>query len=406
MKSLPDYDVVIVGGGMVGASLASALSAEQIRVAVIEAVPARAGDQPSYDDRGLALSLSSQRILAGLGLWDTLCCSPIRHVHVSDRKHFGVVRLHADMLRIPVLGYVVIARELGRVLLDRLHEADNVDFFCPATVEGLSIEPASATATVSVNGKSKTLTSRLIVAADGTHSRVRELLGIDARIKDYGQTAIVTNVTPERPHDDTAYERFTESGPLALLPLPEQRCAVVFTVNTQDAEHYSQMDDDRFMTCLQSRFGRRLGKFQRIGARKSYPVKLVSVREQVRERLVILGNSSHTLHPNGAQGFNLALRDVAGLAEVLIPALRANKDPGERQLLNTYVAARQNDQQCVMQFSDGLATLFYNELPHKVFIRNAGMLFMDMSPPLKRSFLRRAMGIYGRQPSLVRGLAL
>jgi len=191
-----------------------------------------------------------------------------------------------------------------------------------------------------------------------------------------------------------------------LLPLPEQRCAVVFTVNTQDAGHYSEMDDDGFMICLQSRFGRRLGKFQRIGARKSYPVKLVSVREQVRERLVILGNSSHTLHPNGAQGFNLALRDVAGLAEVLIPALRANKDLGERQLLNTYAAARQNDQQCVMQFSDGLATLFYNELPHKVFIRNAGMLFMDMSPPLKRSFLRRAMGIYGRQPSLVRGLAL
>jgi len=391
---------------MVGASLASALCVEQFRIAIVEAVSSRSDNQPSYDDRGLALSLSSQRILAGLGLWDKLCSTPIRHVHVSDRKHFGFVRLHAEMLHIPALGYVVTARELGRVLLDRLDMTDNIEFFCPATVDAVRIEPACAKVIVNIDGVTRTLTSQLVIAADGTHSRSRELLGITVQIKDYGQTAIVTNVTPEIPHHDTAYERFTESGPLALLPLPDQRCAVVFTVNTCDAGHYLQMDDYTFTNCLQRRFGRRLGRFQHIGARKSYPIKMISAYEQVRDRVVILGNSAHTLHPNGAQGFNLCLRDVAGLAEILIPALSENKDVGEQELLNIYLAARQKDQRHVMRFSHGLATLFYNELPHKVLVRNAGMLLTDMVPIIKRSFLRQAMGLYGRQPSLVRGLAL
>ncbi len=406
MKSLPEYDVIIVGGGMVGASLASALCANKIRIAVVEAVPSRSENQPSYDDRGLALSLSSQRILAGLGLWDKLCSTPVQHVHVSDRYHFGFVRLHAEMLHVPALGYVVTARELGRVLKNRLDTADNIEFLCPATVDAVRIGPDCTKVTVNIDGGTKTLTSKLVVAADGTHSRVRDLLGITVQIKDYDQTAIVTNVTPEKPHCDTAYERFTESGPLALLPLPDQHCAVVFTVNTQDAGHYLQMDDYTFTNCIQTRFGRRLGRFQRIGARKSYPIKMISSHEQVRERVVVLGNSAHTLHPNGAQGFNLCLRDVAGLAEILIPALSENKDVGERELLNTYLAARKIDQRHVMRFSNGLATLFYNELPHKVLVRNAGMLLTDMVPIIKRSFLRQAMGLHGRQPSLVRGLAV
>lgn len=406
MKLLPDYDVIIAGGGMVGASFASVLCSERIRIAVVEAVPSRAVDQPSYDDRGLALSLSSQRIMAGLGLWETLNSTPIRHVHISDRNHFGFVRLHAEMLHIPALGYVVIARELGRVLLDRLHKADNIDFLCPATVANVRIEPECAMVTVRIDGETRTFTSQLVVAADGTESRVRELLGIGVRTRDYGQTAIVTNVTPDKSHQEMAYERFTESGPLALLPLSEQRCAVVFTINTQDADRYSQMDGDSFRACLQSRFGRRLGEFRRIGARKSYPVRMVSAHEQVRRRVIILGNSAHTLHPNGAQGFNLGLRDVAGLAEILIPAIRADKDLGDRQLLDAYIALRQDDQRRVMRFSDGLATLFYNDLPHKVIARNTGMLLADIIPPLKRSFLRRGMGLYGRQPELVRGVAL
>ncbi len=404
----PEYDIVIVGGGMVGASLACALSTQAVRIAVVETVPPKAGDQPSYDDRSLALSLASIRILDGLELWEKLADSanPIRRVHVSDQHHFGFVRLYAEMMNVPALGHVVIARELGRVLLERLNEAKNIDFLCPSTVENTSVNATGVDISIKAGKEIKTISCRLAIAADGTNSKIRELLGIKTRFKDYKQTAIVTNVTTEKPHLDTAYERFTKSGPLALLPLAEQRCGVVFTVNAQDADHYMQMDNDLFTECLQSRFGRRLGKFLRIGERKSYPIKYLETSEQVSERVVVLGNATHTIHPNGAQGFNLGLRDVAGLAEVLLPSLREGKDPGKRQLLDQYVELRQGDQKKIMRFSDGLASMFYNDLPHKVMVRNAGLLLTDMIPPLKRSFLRMTMGTCGRQPSLVRGLSI
>ena len=404
----PDYDIIIAGGGMVGASLACALREENVRIAVIEPVSPRTSDQPSYDDRGLALSLASQRILAGLGLWRNVSggANPIRHIHVSDRHRFGFVRLDAEMLQIQALGYVVIARELGHVLLDHLAKAKTIDVLCPATVKGVELESDHAKVNIDVGSDKKVLTSRLIIIADGTHSDVREMVGIDAQIKDYHQTAIVTNVTPGNDHNDTAYERFTDSGPMALLPLTGKRCVVVFTVNTQDADHYINMDDEAFISALQVRFGRRLGKFQRIGSRKSYPVIRLEAGDQVADRAVVLGNSAHTIHPNGAQGFNLGLRDVAGLAEVLVPALREGMDVGRQHLLERYMNLRRRDQRRVIQFSDGLASLFYNDLPHKVISRNLGMLLIDVIPTLKRSFLRRMTGLHGKQPALVRGVSL
>ena len=401
-----DYDIIIAGGGMVGASLACALRKQDIRIAVIESVSPKASVQPSYDDRGLALSLATQRILAGLGLWQGVSesANPIQHVHVSDQDHFGCVRLHAEMLQVSALGYVVIARELGHALMDTMAKSEIVDVFCPATVRGIEVGSDHAEITVNMDGQNNILRTKLFVAADGTHSQSRDLLGIKTQTKDYGQTAIVTNVTPAQPHRNTAYERFTRSGPLALLPLTGQRCVVVFTVNTDDLQQYMQMGDAAFINVLQARFGRRLGKFERLGARKSYPIMQLNVCDPVQERAIVLGNSAHTLHPNGAQGFNLGLRDAAGLAEILIPAFRDGKDPGKRQLLESYMQLREHDQQRVMQFSDGLASLFYNDLPHKVMARNMGMLLTEMVPLLKRSFMRRTMGLHGKQPGLVRGI--
>lgn len=407
MTSLPDYDVVITGGGMTGASLAVALSQENIRIAIIEAVSPRAGNQPSYDDRSLALSLSSQRILQGLGLWDAVSttANPVQHIHVSDRHHFGFVRLHAETMHIPALGYVVIARELGRVLLEKISKTKNIDLICPAKVNDIVIQ--SDRVIVNLQGTDqKSISGRLIVAADGSHSRVVELLGIETMVKDYGQTAIVTNVTPGRQHQNTAYERFTSHGPLALLPLNDNRCAVVFTVYHDEAEAFMNLDENVFLNQLQSRFSRRLGEFKRLGNRKSYPMQLIHTKEQVRERIVVLGNSAHTIHPNGAQGFNLCLRDVAGLAETLIYAFRSGIDPGQRQVLNQYRDLREHDQIAVIRFTDSLAGLFYNDLPHKVLLRNTGMLLMDSFPLLKKAFMQRAMGIYGHQPALVRGVPL
>jgi 2-octaprenyl-6-methoxyphenol hydroxylase len=407
MNSLHDYDVVIVGGGMVGASLAVALSSENIRIAVIEPVTPRTQDQPSYDDRGLALSISSQRILRQMSLWDAVCstANPIEHVHVSDQHHFGFVRLHAERMYVPALGHVVLARELGRVLMDRINATTNIDFICPAQVSDVVIHTEKAEVTLLRDGKTSTITARLVIAADGSHSPVRQMLGIKTDFRDYGQTAIVTNVTPGKPHQNTAFERFTRQGPLALLPFTENRCVVVFTVASESADHYLGMSDDDFLASLQTRFGRRLGKFQKPGKRKSYPMQLIVAQEQVSDRIVILGNAAHTLHPNGAQGFNLCLRDIAGLAEILLPAIRSGNDPGRRHLLNRYLELRQHDQHNLTKFTDGLASLFYNDLPHKTLFRNTGMLLLDTCPSLKKSFALRAMGLYGKQPAMVRGLA-
>lgn len=407
MNSPPDFDVIIVGGGMAGASLAIALAAENIRIALIEAVSPRAESQPSYDDRGLALSLASQRILISLDLWDAVSSSanPIEHVHVSDQYHFGFVRLHAEQMHLPALGHVVLARELGRILMERINVTKNIQFICPAQVKDIVIHPEQAEVTLLQDGNTSEITAHLVVAADGSYSPVRKILGIKTDFRDYGQTAIVTNVTPGKPHNNTAFERFTTQGPLALMPSTENRCVVVFTVASESAEHYLNMIDDEFLAVLQSRFGRRLGKFQRLGLRKSYPMQLIIAREQVRERVVILGNAAHTLHPNSAQGFNLCLRDIAGLAEILLPAVRDREDPGQRRLLNQYHDLRRPDQVQVTRFTDGLASMFYNDLPHKIWFRNTGMLLMDICPSLKKSFALRAMGLHGKQPAMVRGLA-
>jgi 2-octaprenyl-6-methoxyphenol hydroxylase len=404
MQSPLEFDVIIAGGGLTGASLALALAAGAGRIALIEAVPPASDSQPSYDDRGLALALSTQRILQALGVWEAVSpATPIEHIHVSDQHHFGVVRLHAEELRMPALGYVVLARALGNALMEKVNSTPAIEFICPARVTGVVAAPGQTEVTLVRDGRESTITGRLLVAADGTSSRLREILGISTILKDYHQTAIVTNVTPDRAHDNTAWERFTKDGPVALLPLADNRCSVVFTVCSADTERYLAMDEDDFLSCLKSRFSTRLGSFRRLGARKSWPLQYLLATEQVRERAVLLGNTAHTLHPNGAQGFNLCLRDVAELAEVLTPVLRTGGDPGALPLLQSYQAKRTADQKRVACFSDGLATLFYTDLPHKVLFRNFGMLFLNLCPPWKRSLARMGTGLYGKQPALVRG---
>ena len=398
-----DYDIVIVGGGAVGASFACVLKKSNLKIAVIEAVSPKADIQPSYDDRGLSISLSSKNILDNLGLWQDISphSNPIKHIHVSDQHHFGCVRMDAESMAVPALGHIVLARELGKAFMQTIEAADNISLLCPASVTAVEISDSLATVSVSINSNEKIITSKLLVAADGTESRIREMLGIKTTTKDYQQVAIVSNVIPERPHLDTAYERFTETGPLALLPHSEQRCVLVFTVATNEAEKYLQMNEQSFLNALLERFGWRLGRFSNLGQRKSYPLKMLQADEQVKHRAVILGNAAHTVHPNGAQGFNLGLRDAVSLAEVLIGAAEDNKDIGDLPLLESYLQSRVEDQQRVSNFTDRLAKNFYNKQPLKIIARNFVMLATDLFPPLKHRFTRSAMGFWGRQPSLV-----
>ena len=404
MTSRREFDVVIIGGGLAGATLALALARVTQRIAVIEAVSMQAPEQPSYDDRGLVLTLSSQRILQNLHLWEALYeqVNPVLHIHVSDQHHFGFTRLHASDLELPALGYVVIARALGKILLEKIRQTKNIEWICPATTRSLEINHEHAVINLEQDGVLTEIHAKLLVAADGAGSRVSELLGVEQSFKNYRQTAIVSNVTPERPHQNTAYERFSADGPLALLPMTQQRCAVVFTVKSEQAAGIMTLTDEEFLQKLNARFGLRLGRFTRCGKRKHYPLVQSIAAEQVRERLVVMGNAAHTIHPNGAQGFNLCLRDIAGLVEILDPVLTTGKDPGQRRLLNRYVDLRLPDQQRVITFTDILANTFYNNLPHKMFIRNVAMSMFDICPPLKKSFIQRMTGLSGHQPDMVR----
>ena len=399
------YDLIIAGGGMVGVSLACALMRENLRIALIESVPDRADTQPSYDDRGLALSVSSQRILQHLELWPKVAANAtaIRHIHVSDRDHFGCVRLNASDLQLDALGHVVIARELGQAFMQKLSQAASVDIIRPAKVDDISVAHNEVTVTISGQAHTGKLSSRLLVVADGANSNLRQQLGITTYVKDYQQTAIVTNVTLGRSHANTAYERFTDTGPIAMLPLSGQRGVLVYTVTTADAGTCRQMQQSAFLELLMQRFGRRLGRFSNPGALKTYPLHLIISEQQVLSRIVLLGNSAHTIHPNGPQGFNLCLRDVAALAEQLSLVSRDAGDIGAPEVLAGYLASRQEDQRRVTRFSDRLTQLFYNQQLSKVLLRNTAMLIADVIPYIKRELIRQALGISGRQPAMVSG---
>ena len=400
-----NYDLIIAGGGMVGASLACALMRENLRIALVESVPERADTQPSYDDRGLALSVSSQRVLQHLKVWSKVAANAtaIRHIHVSDRGHFGCVRLNASDLQVDALGHVVIARELGQALMQTLSQAASIDIIRPAEVDDISVTHNEVTVTISGQAHAGKLSSRLLVVADGANSKLRQQLGITTYVKDYQQTAIVTNVTLGRSHANTAYERFTDTGPIAMLPLSGQRGVLVYTVTTADAGTCRQMQQSAFLELLMHRFGRRLGRFSNLGALKTYPLHLIISEQQVLSRIVLLGNSAHTVHPNGAQGFNLCLRDVAALAEQLLSVSRDAGDIGAPEVLAGYLASRQEDQRRVTRISDRLTQLFYNQQLPKVLLRNTAMLIADVIPWIKRELIRQALGISGRQPAMVSG---
>jgi len=301
---------------------------------------------------------------------------------------------------------VVVARELGAVLMSHLGRTGNIDLICPAQVQDVQQHVDKITLSLLCEEQAQELNCKLLVVADGTHSTIRDQLGIKVSQIDYGQTAIVSNLTPELLHADTAYERFTRTGPLAFLPLVENRGVVVFTVQSDQTQYYMQLESEQFLEEIQSRFGRRLGSLNKLGTRRCYPMIQLLAEQQLSHRAVLLGNSAHTIHPNGAQGFNLCLRDVAGLAEQLIQGQRQGVDPGSKILLDAYLLSRREDQKRVSRMSHGMTEWFYNTQTTRALLRNIAMTFVDLLPPAKSSLMRRGMGVFGKQPALVRGLSL
>ncbi len=403
-----DYDILIAGGGMVGASLARTLSGSGLRIAVVEAVVAGGTDQPSYDERVIALSWGSRRILQGMGRWQAMHeeAQPIRHIHISDRGHFGFARMDSEQQGVPALGYVITARAIGRALLDGLAGQLGLDWISPARIDGFQVHERRVQVNIQVGGEVRRVSTRLLVAADGGRSPIRECLGVPVQQRSYGHTAVIANITPGRSHANVAYERFTDSGPLAMLPMSEERCSLVWTQRDDAVDEIMALNDTAFLARLQERFGYRLGRLERVGRRAAYPLQLLRVKEMARARVVLIGNAAHTLHPVSGQGFNLGLRDVAHLADTLAQAVVQGEDPGSMNVLDRYVLGRETDQRRVARITDVLARLFVNPLPPVSMARNLGLLTLDLLPPLKHEITRQFMGLHGRLPRLSRGLTL
>lgn len=402
------YDIVIIGAGMVGASFALALRGRMApghSILVVEA--ARPGldapGSPSFDDRSTALSFGSSRILAQLGLWSELerQVTPIRRIHVSDRGHFGTARLDSEAEGVDALGYVVENRQFGHVLNRSLYARDGLDLLAPTTVE--SISPLSSGMQLQLKCDGDRLVeveAGLVVLADGGRSPICSQLGISIQKERYDQQAIIANIGFEKSHDNVAYERFTDTGPLAVLPLQplqgENRGALVWTVNEQDAMQLTGLPDTELLSILQARFGYRLGRFTRIGERFCYPLSLQVAREQVRPGLVLLGNVAHTLHPVAGQGFNLALRDAWELVGVIGGAVAAGSSPGDMRVLQQFVSQQQRDQDRTIGFSHYLTRLFSSNRSSLVWARKFGLASIDMLPFVRHEFARSAMGLADR----------
>jgi len=401
-----EVDVAIVGGGMVGASCALALAGTGRSVVLIEASAPDAAAQPSFDERTTALGNASRRIFEALGVWQRLQpqAAPIRTIHVSEAGRYGFARLKAEQHSIDAFGYVVANRVIGAALWSALANAAGVSARVPARPAAVEIAADAVTLTlVDAAGERERLRARLVVAADGAQSVVRAAAGIEARVEDYGQIALVVNVKADRPHEATAFERFTSAGPLAVLPLYDGSFTVVWTVAPGHAARLLALTDAAFLQELQARFGWRAGRFVRAGRRASYPLALSRAATSVALRTALIGNAAQALHPVAGQGFNLGLRDAALLAELIATG---GEDAGAAELLGRFADWRARDRSGVIGFTDGLIKLFGDRRVSVGVLRNLGLLLFDLAPPAKRALARVGAGFGGPTPRLARGLGL
>lgn len=413
-----EVDVAIVGGGLVGASLAVALSGQALRVALLEAAPPPQSAW-SWDERCIALNDASYRILQQLGLWPALQgdAAAIVATHISERGRFGAARFAAADAGLQALGYNTPLRSLGAALWQAVEAAPHVRLYCPVRVAALQredeavrlhLQPGNAgDAAPSRAPDAATLPrtavlpaalrARLVVAADGARSTIRQLLGHEAEVRDYQQSAIVSAVRLARPHQGVAYERFLPEGPLALIPKPEAAMSLVWTQPQARVAAMLALSDADYLAQAQAAFGGRLGPFRSVGRRWAYPLARTITRPAWAPRVVFVGNAAQSLHPVAAQGFNLGLRDVAALAAVLrhAQAQARDFDPGAEPLLATYSAERAADRAETAGLTDTMVRVFSNRLPGVAQLRHWGLVAVDVLPGLRGAIMHQHLGHRG-----------
>lgn len=400
------FDLILVGGGLVGSSLAIALNDSGLQVALIEAAARPVQTPARADERNLALAQASVAALQTLGVWCHLgaAATPIRRLHVSRAGEFGTLRLDAAREGLAAFGAVVPASALGAALAQELERCTRIRRYAPATLAALQRGEDALTLTLDTPQGEVVLRTRLLVGADGTDSAVRRLSGIGAEEHDYAQSLLVCSLLPERPLDGLAYERFSDAGPVALLPLAERRAGLVLGVAVAEAAQIAALDDAAFLALAQQRFGWRAGRLSRPGRRSLHAIRRVVARSLTAPRRVLVGNAAQTIHPIGAQGFNLGLRDALTLAECLVVQARAGGDPGAPALLADYAERRRADRAGTLAFSDGLVRLACHPSALLAPLRSLGLLLLDGLPGLAGQVARRGMGLRGRPGAYVLGV--
>ena len=390
--------IVVVGGGFAGASFALAAAGPECPVLVVEAFVQEAGDD-GFDARSTALSWGTRGIFESLGVWGELGAAPcpIHRIEVTDQGHLGGVGFDRREQGKEALGYVVENHALGKALQKGLTASAHIDVLAPANVVSARPVPEGMELNIRRDGNEQALTAALTVLADGGRSPIAAQLGIGRQLKSYGQHALVANIALEKAHRNIAYERFTEHGPLAVLPLPTvegiHRASLVWTLPEALAREYLELAEDELLPLLQQDFGPGMGRVTGIGRRACFPLQLSRAGEQARPGLALLGNAAHTLHPVAGQGFNLALRDCVALAGVVREAAGRGQWPGDMAVLQGYIDAQEFDQEKTILFTDLLVGLFSGRSAARSAFRRLGLLALDLLPPLRRRFVDNAMGL-------------
>ncbi len=400
-----DHDVLVVGGGMVGLTLAAALGGAGLRVRVVDREAVAWTTDPGFDGRASAIAAGSRAVLDAIGAWSDMAgdAGPILEIRVTDGA--SPLFLHYDFRDIGEgpLGHIVENRHIRRALLRRIAALESVDLTGGHTVEAIDRGSLRAEARLD---DGTVITARLVVAADGRNSPTREAAGIGVTSWRYDQTGIVCTVAHARPHLGIAQERFLPSGPFAILPMTGDRSSIVWTERADLAPRLLALDDAAFAAELARRFGDYLGALEVVGPRFSYPLSLAHAERYIDNRLALVGDAAHAMHPIAGQGFNIGVRDVAALAETIVDTIRLGLDPGTTTALERYQRWRRFDNTVMLALTDGLNRLFSNDVAPLRMARDTGLAVVDRMPALKRVLMRHAMGQAGDLPRLIQGLPL